>query len=353
MFLRKKIIRITMEIGKVQSILIRGVAIIMIVFYHFQYDMFGGSFLMERGQGMIAWIADSFAYIQQEPNAWIGFLMYFCFIGVNIFFVLSGYGLVKKYKDRGILKMEDMLKQSMKILIPYWLAHPIIHVLDWGLKTLQYQFGFIEYKTYFLGMHSFSQYIESFLVFPRWFNLEGALTFVGTWWFVGIIIQFYLLFPFLLKLFKKLKPIRALAVCVTISFVYRYIISVATGSSPVGINEADIFLFIMFPAKLSEFALGMYLALELESIKLKNGTLISIPLIILGFIFLGNVQTMFISDFLFAFGGVMLVYTITKPLKGFTQKAIFAIGEKSYLIYLYHEPTMKLILKFIFPNWIH
>lgn len=142
-----------MNITKEQGILIKAIAIIMIVVFHFQYDMFGGSFLMERGQGAIAWISNSFNYIEQEPNAWIGIILSLCFV--------------------------------------------------------------------------------------------------------------------------------------------------------------------------------------------------------VGFIFLGNIHTMFISDFLFALGGIMLAYLITKPLKGHAKNALSFIGKKSYLIYLYHEPTMKLILKFIFPNWIN
>lgn len=328
-----------MNISKEQGVLIRAIAIIMIVIYHFQYDLFGGSFLVERGEGIVAWLTD----------AGPGIFWMVSIIGVNIFFVLSGYGLVKKFMEKKV-KMKDMFKQSLKILIPYWIAHPLIHVIDWALKNLQYQFGLIDYKTYFLGMHSFSQYIESLLVFPRWFSNEATLSFVGTWWFVGIIIQFYLLFPLLLKLFKKLKPLNALFLCVGVSFLYRFIISLTTGASPIGVNEAEIWLFVMFPARLSEFALGMYFAYELKSKQLKNKFLYSIGLIILGLIFLSNIQTMFISDFLFGLGGIMFAYSISKPLKGFVKKAFRYIGQKSYLIYLYHEPTLKLMLKFIFPN---
>ncbi|MBU1445992.1 acyltransferase family protein, partial [Patescibacteria group bacterium] len=143
-----------MKITKEHSVLIRAVAIIMIVIYHFQYDLFGGSFLMERGQGIGVWIRESLGYIQYEPNAWIGFFMAFCFIGVNVFFVLSGYSMVKKYHNKDTVKLKHMGGQIMKILIPYWLAHPIIHVIDWALKNLQYHFGFINYETYFSGMHS-------------------------------------------------------------------------------------------------------------------------------------------------------------------------------------------------------
>ncbi len=329
-----------MKISKEQGILIRAIAIIMIVIYHFQYDYFGGTLLVERGEGVVNWVS----------NAGFGIFLSICFIGVNIFFVLSGYGLVKKFLERKTVKMKDMFKQSFKILVPYWIAHPLIHIIDWMLKNLQYKFGLIEYKTYFAGMHSFSQYIESLLVIPRWFSEQGALIFDGTWWYVGIIIQFYLLFPLLFWIFKKLKPLKALLLCVGVSFIYRFIISLATGASPVGVNEADIYLFIMFPARLSEFALGMYLAFELRTIKLQSKISLAIPLLILGFVFLSYVQTMFISDFLFALGGIIFAYYITKPLKGFAEKVFRYIGQKSYLIYLYHEPTLKLLLKFVFPN---
>lgn len=325
----------------------------MIVIYHFHYDMFGGSFLVDRGQGLAAWFSDVAVYINQYPIAMGGFLMSLCFIGVNIFFVLSGYGLVKKYMNNPTLKMWDMSGQILKILIPYWIAHPLIHSIDWALRGLQYQAGVIDYKIAFIGMHSLYQYMESLLVFPRWFSLEAALSFVGTWWYVGIIVQFYLLFPLLLKLFKKYKPVHALYWCVGLSFAYRFVISFVTGSSPVGVNEADIFLFTMFPARLSEFALGMYLACEVKPLKVFSKTAFSIPLIVLGFVFLAYTPTMFVSDFLFALGGIMLANAFIQPLTGFAKQTFNFIGRRSYAIYLYHEPTLKLLLKFIFPNWIN
>ncbi|MCD6109150.1 acyltransferase [bacterium] len=332
-----------MNISKEQGLLIRAIAIMMIVLYHFQYDMFGGILLVERGEGFISWISHSGTAV----------FLSICFIGVNVFFVLSGYGLMKKYKEKKHVKMMDMGKQTLKILIPYWIAHPLVHVIDWSLKNLQYHFGFIGYKTYFLGMHSFNQYIDSFFVFPRWFSNDGALAFVGTWWFVGVIIQFYLLFPFILKIFKKFKPINALLLCIGVSFLYRFIISVNTSASPIGVNEANIWLFVNFPARLSEFALGMYLASEVKFVNFKSKSLYGVLLILLGFVSLGNIYTMFVSDFLFALGAIILVYSITKSLKGHLEKVFSIIGRKSYLIYLYHEPTLKLLLKFIFPNLIN
>ncbi|MBU1446171.1 acyltransferase family protein, partial [Patescibacteria group bacterium] len=167
------------------------------------------------------------------------------------------------------------------------------------------------------------------------------------------IVQFYILLPFLMWLFKKYRPMRVLLACMGLSFVYRYAISVMTNASPVGVNEAHIWLFVMFPSRLAEFALGMYLALEINHAKIFTKLSFSLPMIALGFLTLGNVHTMFMSDFLFGAGGVMLVYAMVKPMNGFVKKILDAIGRKSYIIYLYHEPIMGLILKFIFPRWIN
>lgn len=353
-----------MTISKEDGNLIRAIAILLIVGYHFQYNMFGGTFLVDRGQGFISWLSDSIAYILATPITAPGLLMFPFLIGVNIFFILSGYGLAKKFQNDTGVKANYIIRQSLKVLIPYWIAHPLIHIIDWAIRYLQYKTGFIDYRVYFADMHSIPEYIESALVFPRWFSSQGALTFDGTWWFVGIIIQFYLIFPLLFKLFKKLKPLKAFLICLGISFLYRYIISVTTLSSPIGINQADILLFINFPARLSEFALGMYFALETKDLTNKWGLkdklnttsrriAVGLGMIIIGIITLSHIQTMFISDFLFAFGGINILFAIVKLLKSRENKILNLIGKKSYYIYLYHEPTLRLILKFIFPGWIN
>jgi peptidoglycan/LPS O-acetylase OafA/YrhL len=62
---------------------------------------------------------------------------------------------------------------------------------------------------------------------------------------------------------------------------------------------------------------------------------------------------MFLGDFLFALGGIIVATAVIKPFSGIVKKTGLYIGRKSYLIYLYHEPTMKYLLKFIFPGWIN
>ncbi len=356
-----------MEITKEQGVLIRGLAILMIVIYHFQYDVFGGNFLVHRGQGVTDWINNAITHTSQSPITGLGFFMALCFIGVNIFFVLSGYGLVKKHLKDEKVSYKDSFKQILKILIPYWIAHPVIHIIDWSIRYLQFQAGIIDQYIPFTAFHSLQQYAQSLLVVPKWGGLEAILSFDGTWWYVAIIVQFYLLFPLLFKLFKWLKPFKALLLCVGVSLAYRLIISLTTGSSPVGVSQADIYLFSMFPSRLAEFAFGMYLAYE--SGVLKGGKAIQgskttrffpkilrlpkkIPanllILALGFVFLNYIQTMFLSDLLFAVAGIMLVHRASIWLKGHLQKFINYIGQKSYAIYLYHEPTLKLLLEFVF-----
>ena len=88
----------------------------------------------------------------------------------------------------------------------------------------------------------------------RFFCLEPAL------WWMGLLAQFYLTFPLLLRLFQKYGPAKATGGCLIFGWGLWLILSVL---AKVSSNAAllDYMLYFNLPYRLPEFALGMAFAL--------------------------------------------------------------------------------------------
>jgi peptidoglycan/LPS O-acetylase OafA/YrhL len=88
----------------------------------------------------------------------------------------------------------------------------------------------------------------------RFFCLEPAL------WWMGLLAQFYLTFPLLLKLFEKYGPAKAAAGCVAAGWGLWLVLSLLAKVSTTA-ALFDYMLYFNLPYRLPEFALGMAFAM--------------------------------------------------------------------------------------------
>ena len=329
-----------------QSTILKALAILMVAAYHFQFNLVGSSWQVVKGQGLIDWLSQIIKFAVTQPELAFTFPMYFGFIGVHLFFVLSGYGLAKKYLVSGRSKptAKNIWRQTTKLLLPYWIAMPVTHLLNYSLRVMSYDLGITNYLPTWWQIYQPRQYVESFFVFTRWFSDRLALNFVGTWWFVGILLQFYLLIPLLVYLARKLGAKRLFVLSLGVTFVYRIWVAEFTTASPVGLANAHLLPFINFPARWAEFALGMYLA---TWPKLKFGgrhMLMGTGVLLLGIITSTYVVGLAISDLLMALGAILIGGAILNSKKLLEKLRLGMIGRRSYEIYLYHEPALNIIM---------
>lgn len=328
----------------------KGIAILLVVLYHLQYDYFSLKFLVERGEGIASYLMRMGQVLGDNIINIFPLLFYICYAGVNVFFVLSGYGLAKKYYDKGV-SIKSYFRQIGKLLFPYFLAIPLTFIINYSLQYVFLLRGIIDTMPSPYEIYLPTQYFESYLVPTRWFSDRLALNFVGTWWFIGVILQFYILFPLLLKAFKKWNSRKFLLYSILFGVIYRLIIAYMTESSPIGIKGAQILFFINFPSRLPEFAFGMYLIKHEDLFKNKKMILLSIIFLILGLILSTYIWGMGISDMFLGIGMTFIVINIAISLRDRFKNIFLALGKYSYHIYLFHEPALKMILKIIFP-WI-
>ena len=174
-------------ISKDEGTLLRAFAILAILFHNYLH-----------------WISDSpgeneFTYRPERIHALLSGLgsnpldaarlvaTYFGHYGVQVFFFLSGYGLMIKYRDQ----------------TPHWFTFQKKRWATLFPAILIAAVGYIIYESFRLGRHHVLH--EEGLNLIR--QIIGVSNFIpdniyhpiGPWWFIGVILQFYLLAPWIIK----------------------------------------------------------------------------------------------------------------------------------------------------------
>ncbi|MEA3273833.1 MAG: acyltransferase [Pseudomonadota bacterium] len=170
-----------------ESVMLRAFAILAIVLHNYLH-----------------WIADApgeneFTYEPERTQALIDGLLnapldcirllitYFGHYGVQVFFFLSGYGIAVKYRNRK----------------PSWLTFQKARWSALYPSIVIAALGYIFYESLRLGWNQVIQ--REMLELVR--QMIGISSFfpdniyypIGPWWFIGVILQFYLLAPLILQ----------------------------------------------------------------------------------------------------------------------------------------------------------
>jgi peptidoglycan/LPS O-acetylase OafA/YrhL len=313
--------------------LARGLAIIFVLTYHI-FLFTGQKNTLTIANGLI----ENLKRWQNIPNI----LLAAGYQGVHVFIVLSGFLLTlssfkKEYKILNFYK-----KRLKRILIPYWL----VFLASLLLIVLSLNTPFI--KT-FNNPVPYLKILKA-AAFPFYFDYSSSiLSYINrAWWFLPLILELYLIFPFLFKLLKKLKPQAFLAITLIITLIYRYLAVFKLQGSPIGVVYPSLngsTPFIIFTSRLFEFSLGMFLAKKYLDNKNLIKNLTSLKMFGLGLLFqtLGTTATFYkslwtVSDPLIGTGIFLVVLSLgslfkkIKPVKNLLN----FIGSISYPLYLIH-----------------
>ena len=133
----------------------RGIAILMVIASHFAGGMYEESF----NEALRQWISTWGVY------------------GVDIFFMLSGYGLVKSYQKNGIDK-RFVLKRFLNSYVPYILIVGFFALIDKSIDSLRALINLLIGYDYWFMCVLFAFYIM-FMIFYRIGKLKEVLLTIG------------------------------------------------------------------------------------------------------------------------------------------------------------------------------
>ncbi len=245
---------------------------------------------------------------------------------VGVFLALSGFSLTL-----GLLKSAQGWpawygRRFLRLFPLYWAAHLIYLISPCINRTEPIDFRFL---LSLLGDRVWPADTMFFYLNP-------------SWWFFGLLLELYLVFPVLYRLLQRLGPAVFLCICAAITIGSRYLIF--------GVLEANgnFLMGAFFGCRLWEFAAGMVLGalFSRQPVKVEK-LLFSWPMLAAGLLIymLGGASyrpgfTLAFTDGLIGTGLFIIVAQVSRL---FERRAIIgpllpAAGVYSFGIYLLHQP---------------
>lgn len=321
-------------LSRESALIYKGVAILMIVIHNFMHlfplpkeNEFDFSF--ERSKSL-------FNLLWNEPENSIRVIFsFFGHFGVQVFILLSAYGLTKKYLNSQPVYWTFIWQRVIKIYPSFLLA-----IALWLIMEGFYSYGFLgPFKMLYMNLEAILLKLTLLSNFIPGRGLDP----VGPWWFIPFIFQFYFIFPFILKAYDRWKEISLITV-VTFCFV----LTLVTNGEIAGVN-----LYFTIIGHMPTLSLGIYLAK-------KDSTSINIPIsfIIIGLVsyILGNIYQpiWYLSHFSFLILLLVLFDFIEPRMTKNTRLALVFMGKISMTLFLVNGFLRYPMIRWAmaYDNWL-
>ncbi len=179
------------------------------------------------------------------------------------FLIASGFGLAASWwRSNYTINSTSLItfwrRRLLRILPLYWLAHILALIIAWiqpdwvpfGQDILQSGFRAIEALLF--SLTTLRNFVSTYFYFLN-----------PTWWYIGLSVQLYLIFPLLILIGKRWGWSFLLFASLFISLIYRILILYFPG---INLGAKELMLGAMFPARLFEFVFGIVLAISILEI---------------------------------------------------------------------------------------
>jgi len=272
------------------------------------------------------------------------------YIGVVLFFVISGYLITEVLYERDDSYFKFIKRRYIKIF------PPLIAVLTLSYLAFYYFYGFINIKLIFNSLSSLFGLSNIYQIYSgmSYFERSGDLFPLLHTWSLSIEIQFYIIFPFLIYLFKKMK--------LNVKFIAAIIIILSLISGSIMIYKEymnyDISaIYYGTDTRIFSILIGsaFYFLFKNKKLNPKRANILS-------YVFLGIIVVITLSvdyssksnyyGFLYLIsilGGFITVTSLKTgflDFKGPIAKPLSKLGEHSYIYYLWQYPIMIYSLEY-------
>lgn len=318
----------------------RGYAILWVFLVHF-YERFGQGSMFANPHANWPPLSERIAQltpinVDGLSGIFINLLRYVSWPGdqgVQIFLVASGFGLtLSALRKSSEFSIREFYVKRLSRLLPLWFAAHIVFILTyvilhkglspWNWRTWASIFGlrFIPEVMYYK--------------FPAW-------------WYIGMLLQLYTVFPLLFLMLRRWSPVRFFVI---------------VGGTAIIIRLAGLLVFEQnldwwsrggfFLSRLPEFTFGMAFAKWLATADSKKIARLRRPVSvasIIGLYLLGNICSFFLLGMSVAFlltgaGFFLFIFSLLSQ-KDLKQNGLIAwAGRRSYAIYLFHHPVILFLV---------
>lgn len=273
-------------------------------------------------------------------------------LGVVIFFVLSGFLITfllldEKEKTTTISYKTFYRKRILRIWPLYFM------VVFLSLFILPH-FSVFQTPTFYLKLHSFSEFAETVLLFvlflPNLLIQIHVIPFAAQTWSIGTEEQFYLIWPWVINKIKNLKWFFVILI-IGYTIILYFIQSPIFDTIPY-FNLLRKFVNTVKLDSLTIGALGAYLYFTKNS-ALKFLTNINLFCILLIFTIVAVVNNYVFpycnsAVYSFLFIGLILALVINDKLKNCLENKFFNyLGKISYGLYMYHQMAMVFVINML------